>query len=133
MRNLDFKSGTYPELLDAISKALGFINKEDLATRIDVAAKTLYNIASGEPIGLSTKRRLNTFLQKEFGVSLTDSGNTVTVNDAVNSHIAGGDMSLGDTNNMEFLLNRIVNLEIENRQLKQKLKAFKDDKHGVSS
>ena len=54
----------YPQLIDALLYSYGFINKEQLAQRVDVASKTIYNIANGEPVGRYAKRKLNIFLTK---------------------------------------------------------------------
>lgn len=117
MKTLNFKEGTISELIDALAKAQGYLSKEELAGRIGIAVKTVYNISVGEPIGLATKRRINRFLAQKYGVKMVETSKDRMILEPIPM-----DDNDDKTNAaVQNLIDTIMRLTRENQELKEKL------------
>lgn len=60
----------YKTLALALCEIYSPASKNQIAERIGISQKTIYNMIYGEPVGVYTQKKLIPFIKKEFGYQL---------------------------------------------------------------
>jgi len=125
---------SYPELLEFIKEEGNYNTDKEVYSDMGISQKTFYNLKDskkqeGKSLGKSTKHKINNFMRKKFNLSLNDlADNKIQIVEKQIVNVSSGDYTFSAGNGkgifekkINYLLDKVIALEEENKRLKEKL------------